>query len=291
MIRLPFHPRAWLDALLTYPRFLGTIKPELMASASSQLSPRLALYSESWWPKQLKPPVAEKILALSPHSDDESIGCGGFLLAHAGKAEIHIVNVYNGDGGGALEEGPWRNDPAYRSRLVDVRARELDQVAETLQASRVTRFGVSDCDGVPGATEVAALRQILQTFAPEVVLLPWMLDSHPHHKNTNRLLADAAQDFDFLVLGYEVWGLLSPNAYLDITDVQDRKRDLIALHASQLRTVDYLAYSEALARVRAFHNPIRDVRAPSKHLSRCQALITAILCAMRSVNCNEIFLR
>ena len=96
--------------------------------------------------------------------------------------------------------------------------------------------------------------------APEVVLLPWMLDSHPHHKNTNRLLADAAQDFDFLVLGYEVWGLLSPNAYFDITDVQDRKRDLIALHASQLRTVDYLAYSEAPARVRAFHNPIRENR-------------------------------
>jgi len=255
-----FHPRAWLDALLTYPRFLGTIKPGLVRNCSSELTPRLELHRGSWWPKRLEPPVAEKILALSPHSDDESIGCGGFLLAHAGRAEIQIVNVYNGDGGGALEEGPWRNDPGYRSRLVDVRARELDQVAGTLRASRVTRFGVSDCDGAPGATEVAALRRILQTFTPEVMLLPWILDNHPHHKSTNRLLADAAQGLDFLVLGYEVWSLLSPNAYLDISDVQDRKRDLIGLHVSQLRTVDYLAYSEALAGVRAFHNPVRENR-------------------------------
>jgi LmbE family N-acetylglucosaminyl deacetylase len=232
----------------------------LVGNSSSELAPRLELYRASWWPKRLEPPVAQKILALSAHSDDESIGCGGFLLAHAGKAEIRIVNVYNGDGGGALEDGPWRNDAAYRSRLIDVRARELDQVAGRLQASQVTRFGVSDCDGVPGATEVAALRRMLQTFTPEVVVLPWMLDNHPHHKNTNRLLADAAQGLGFLALGYEVWSLLSPNAYLDISDVLDCKRDLIALHVSQLRTVDYLVYSDALARVRAFHNPVRENR-------------------------------
>jgi LmbE family N-acetylglucosaminyl deacetylase len=257
---LKFHPRAWLDSQLTYPRFLGTIKPELVRNSSSELTPRLELHRASWWPKRLEPPVAKRILALSPHPDDESIGCGGFLLAHAGKAEIHIVNVYNGDGGGALEEGPWRNDPAYRNKLADLRARELDQVAAMLQASAVTRFGVSDCDGAPGATEVAELRRILQTFRPEVMLLPWMLDNHPHHKNTNRLFADAAEGLDLLVLGYEIWSLLSPNAYFDISDVQDRKRDLIALHVSQLRTVDYIAYSEALARMRAFHNSVRENR-------------------------------
>jgi N-acetylglucosamine malate deacetylase 1 len=258
---LKFHPRAWVDSLLTYPRFLGTIKPGLVGNSAGELVPRLELHRASWWPKRLESPIAKRILALSPHPDDESIGCGGLLLAHAGKAQIHIVNVYNGDGGGALEEGPWRNDPAYRSRLVDVRARELDQVATMVQASPVTRFGVSDCDGAPGAPEVAALRQILQTFTPEVLLLPWMLDNHPHHRNTNRLLADAAQGLDFLVLGYEIWSLLSPNAFFDISDVQDRKRDMIALHVSQLRTVNYIAYSEALASVRAFHNPVRENRA------------------------------
>jgi LmbE family N-acetylglucosaminyl deacetylase len=232
----------------------------LVGNSSSELTARLELYRHSWWPKRLEHPVAEKILAISPHPDDESIGCGGILLAHVGKAEIHIVNIYNGDGGGALEEGPWRNDREYRRRLVELRASELDQVAAMLQAT-LTRFGVSDCDGSPGGTEVAALRRILQTFMPEVVLLPWMLDNHSHHKNTNRLFADAAQGLDFMVLGYEIWSLLSPNAYFDISDLQDCKRDLIALHVSQLRTIDYIDYSGGLARVRAFHNPVSKNRA------------------------------
>jgi LmbE family N-acetylglucosaminyl deacetylase len=140
------------------------------------------------------------------------------------------------------------------------RRRELDQVASVLEASKVTRFGVSDCDGRPGCKEIAALRQVLQDFAPDVVLLPWFLDKHPHHKATNCIFAQAAQALDLMVVAYEIWGLLSPNGFFDITDVLDRKRALIALYASQLRTVDYIGYSEALARMRAFHHPVRDNR-------------------------------
>jgi hypothetical protein len=52
-IKVKLHPRAWFDALLTYPRFLGTIKPELMKGAVGELAPRLAIHHGSWWPKQL----------------------------------------------------------------------------------------------------------------------------------------------------------------------------------------------------------------------------------------------
>ena len=40
-LKLPFHPRAWLDSVLTYPRFLGTLKPELLKAARAELEPRL----------------------------------------------------------------------------------------------------------------------------------------------------------------------------------------------------------------------------------------------------------
>jgi N-acetylglucosamine malate deacetylase 1 len=254
-----FHPKAWLDALLTYPRFLGTIKPELIKESARELAPRLAAYHGSWWPKELVPPLAKRILAVSPHPDDESIGCGGLLLSHVGCSEIHIVNIYNGDGGGALEEGPWHNDADYRARLADVRCKELDQIAAMLRA-KVTRFNVSDCIGVPGAKEVAALRRILETFAPDIVVLPWFLDNHIHHRITNRIFVEAAKGFDLMVLASEIWGLLNPNAYLDITNILHRKLEMIATHVSQLRTVDYVHYAKALAQMRAFHYPVRTNR-------------------------------
>jgi LmbE family N-acetylglucosaminyl deacetylase len=260
MTGLKFHPRAWLDSLLTYPRFVGTIKPELLGHSVSELAPRLEMHQLSWWPKRLEFPVARRLLAISPHPDDETIGCGGLLLAHAGKAEIWIVNVYNGDGGGALEDGPWHDNPVYKARLVATRRRELDEVAAVLQVKQVIRLGVNDFNGALGDTEVLALRRVLRDFAPEVVLLPWLLDKHPHHQATNLFFSEAAQDLDVLVLAYEIWGLLSPNAFFDITDVLERKLQLIALHASQVRTVDYIGYAEGLARVRAFHHPVRDRR-------------------------------
>jgi hypothetical protein len=65
---------------------------------------------------------------------------------------------------------------------------------------------------------------------------------------TNEIFVEAAQDLDLMVLAYEIWGLLSfPNAFVDVTDVLDRKREMIVNHASQTRTVDYVQYAEALA--------------------------------------------
>ena len=254
------HPRAWLHSLLTYPRFLGTIKPALMKGAARELAPRLAMHQRSLQPRQLVRPVAKKILAISPHPDDEAIGCGGLLLSHVGYSEIRIVNVYNGEGGGALEEGPWRDDLGYRTRLANVRCRELDEVAAMLGASEVVRFGISDFSQGPGSSEIVALKRTLEDFAPEIVLLPWFLDNHPHHKITNRIFAEASKGLDLMVLAYEIWELLSPNAFFDVTDVLDRKLEMIAMYASQNRTVDYVQYAEALARTRAFHYPIRGNR-------------------------------
>lgn len=252
-MRLPgMHPRAWLDSMLTYSRFLGTIKPELMAGAKEELAARLGLLEASSWPKRLEAPFAKRILAISPHPDDEAIGCGGLLLAHAGHAEIRIVNVYNGDGGGALAEGPWRDDPDYKLRLVAARAHELDLAAEQLHAAHVLRLGVSDCSGAPGPAEEAALRRELETFRPDVIVLPWLLDRHPHHRATNELLARAASGIDAMVLGYEIWGLTTPNAYLDITGLLEKKLEIIALYDTQMRTVDYVAFARGLASVRAF---------------------------------------
>jgi len=259
-LKLPFHPRAWLDAWLTYPRFLGTLKPELLRGAADELAPRLHAQLRASWPRKLECPLAKRVLALSPHPDDEVIGCGGLLIRHVGQADIKIVNVFNGDGGGALAEGPWQAEPGYQARLVQTRREELDATARTLQASEVIRFEVSDCHGIPGPDEVARLRQVLESFQPEVVLLPWFLDNHPHHRLTNLLLADASAGLSFMVLGYEVWGLLPPNAILDITDVLERKVELTRGYASQVRTVDYVNYAVGLVHTRAFHHPVRELR-------------------------------
>src|SRR5882724_75495 len=100
--KLPWHPRAFLHGLLTYPRFLGRIKPDLMHGREEEILARLFALNRRWEPARLKVPLGKRLLVLAPHADDETIGPGGLLLAHRGKCEIHIVNLFNGEGGGRL---------------------------------------------------------------------------------------------------------------------------------------------------------------------------------------------
>ena len=63
-----------------------------------------------------------------------------------------------------------------------------------------------------------------------------------------------------MVLAYEIWQMLEPNAVLDITDQLDEKLALVNKYRSQMATVDYLGLIEGIARTRAFYSPVRTNR-------------------------------
>src|SRR5262249_2949277 len=64
LMALTKHPRTFVDSLLTYPRFLGAMKPVLLAQGSADMEAQLACASKGWWPAVLKYPVGQRILAL-----------------------------------------------------------------------------------------------------------------------------------------------------------------------------------------------------------------------------------
>ena len=211
-------PGAWFDSIMTYPRFMGMFKVHLLKSAELELELRLEMMAKACWPKKLDCPTGKRILVIAPHPDDETIGCGGFLLKHKGKSEIKIINIFNGDGGGALDEGPWENNSAYRGKLVEIRKKELDKSAKELGANEVIRLGISDCEPQISDKEIAIVRKNVSCFTPDLVLIPWLFDKHPHHQMACKLVAKACQGFDFMTLSYEVWGLLAMNSFCDITE-------------------------------------------------------------------------
>src|SRR4051812_16185918 len=108
---------------MTYPRFLGRIKPELMRGWEDEVRARLDALNGRWEVQSLVPPIGRRILVIAPHPDDEVIGVGGFLIAHRDRAEIHILNLFTGEGGGRLPN-PAPSDPdEYREALIAERAR------------------------------------------------------------------------------------------------------------------------------------------------------------------------
>jgi N-acetylglucosamine malate deacetylase 1 len=249
------HPRRSLTGAITYSRYLGYIRPHLLGVTEPELLVRRKLIAKAWEPRRLAAPMGKRILVLSPHPDDESIGAGGLLIAHRGLAEIHLVCLSDGAGGGGLE-GPHTSPTA----LVEARLAEFEVTATALGAASVQHLdypsGNIPCDN----SAADRLRSIFCSIRPDVVLLPWFLDAHADHRQANRLYASACSEFEATVLGYEIWTMLEPNAVFDITPYLTDKLSLIRNYPSQLRTVDYLAYARGLASVRAFHAAVQPLR-------------------------------
>lgn len=239
------HPRRWLKGLVAYSRYVGYVQPALLTDSAEEYQVRRQLVAPGWGCRQLTAPVGKRLLVLSPHPDDESIGPGGLLWAHRASAEIHLVTFSQGDAGGSLGAG--------ESDMTAVRRAELSRTAQALGARSTHSFAYRDGQIPVTAAAVADVRAVVERIQPDVVLLPWFLDNHMDHSRVNLLYATACPDREALVLGYEVWRMLEPNAVFDITPHLAGKLDLVRNYPSQLRTVDYLSYVEGLARVRAYH--------------------------------------
>ncbi len=249
------HPRRWLTGLVSYSRYLGYIKPQLLRVTEEEFRVRRQLLAQAWEPRRLIAPVGKRILALSPHPDDESIGAGGLLLAHRQLAEIHLVCLCNGAAGGSLG-----NADANPDALIEARRAEFLKTAAALRAASVHQLDYPDGNISCSPKEIERLRSIVRGIGPDVVLLPWFLDSHVDHRRANVLYSRACRDLDATVLGYEIWSMLEPNAVFDITNHLADKLLLIRNYSSQLRTVDYVGYASGLAKVRAYHAALQPLR-------------------------------
>jgi len=61
-----------LDALLTYPRFIGVIRPELLGRAAGETQARLRGLKVAWWPTILELQEGKRILVVAPHPDERN---------------------------------------------------------------------------------------------------------------------------------------------------------------------------------------------------------------------------
>jgi LmbE family N-acetylglucosaminyl deacetylase len=244
---LGFHPRALLHSMLTYPRFMGRIKPEFLGAAEEEVLVRLRSLHRCWEPSHLECPVGRRLLVLAPHPDDEAIGVGGLLLAHRGRSAVHVVNLFNGEAGGQLPDRPWKDDPDYRAELVAERRKEMAAAGERLGVAALHQLDLRDGQSVPNPEDARKLRAIVDRVRPDVVLLPWFLDNHRDHRVTNILYSWSCRDLNCPVLGFEVCTLCQPNSVFDITPWLNEKLDLVGLYQTQVTTIDYLSYVRGLA--------------------------------------------
>ncbi len=193
-------------------------------------------------------------LVVSPHADDEALGCGG-LIALLCRLGLPVFGVLVSDCSGS-HPASLRHDAAARSR---VRHAEWQRGMACLgvPATQLHTLGWPD-GGVPGpgdarfSAAVGQARQLLDRLAPHTVVLPWRRDPHADHRASHALFTQALAHTGSAphasvprTFEYAVWlqqrgeGVDQPRPgemrawCVDIADVMPQKRRAIACHRSQ----------------------------------------------------------
>ena len=183
-----------------------------------------------------------RILVLSPHPDDESIGCGGSICQHA-DAGHRIVSVF-------LTSGELGLKKLSREAAWQIREAEAHAAAKILGIAETHFLRQPDwtlADAVEPAT--TALGPIVSSERPELIYVPHSAEWHPDHKAAGVVVRHALSLAGLApeVRAYEVWTPLAQyDLVVDITALMPRKLQAIRAHASQFHEIDYARAAEGL---------------------------------------------
>jgi LmbE family N-acetylglucosaminyl deacetylase len=135
-------------------------------------------------------------LVLSPHPDDEAIGCG-LLMAEKAQRGIPIAVAVATDGGGGWYSSRPRPAP---DDIIEIRHGEWHRALDALGVPRAGRFELGFCDGglADHEDQVAdRIGDVLRSVRPAQVFVTRPEDPHPDHRALARATRRAlAQTYD-----------------------------------------------------------------------------------------------
>ena len=182
----------------------------------------------------------KKVLVVSPHPDDETLGCGGTILKHVAAGD-HVFWLIATK---IDEKNGWDKE------TVTARAMEISTVAEKYEFESTFQFDfiTTKLDLIPTSDLIAEISNIQKSVLPEVIYLPFNKDVHSDH----RVLVDAFQTtikwFRYTnvqkVLMYETLSetdfsfidsnAFKPNVYSDISKYIDEKIKIMKVYSSEM---------------------------------------------------------
>ena len=220
-------------------------------------------------PEILRLRPVDRVLVLAPHPDDESIACGGLLLATRDVAAARrVVVITDGDNNPWPQrwiEKRWQIDAQARARWGARRRSEAQTALDVLGVEPAQRFffGLPDL----GLTNLLmrddqglrdGIRTQLEEFQPNLVLAPVIDDHHPDHSALHVALRFALWRYRGTppqVLTFTVHGHASGGDFCEVPLDESQhatKRQAILCHQTQIRLSGrrFLRFAESIERYR-----------------------------------------
>jgi len=184
------------------------------------------------------------VLVISPHPDDEIIGCGGTLIQMLKEgSRVTILQLTDGSDTGSLSDSPAQIRKT-------IRLKEAKVVAENL-GTELILWKEKGSNLKCTQANIRKLADILKRLQPKVIFVPFINDIHPDHVVANEILRKvlATSNLNLAkvdILSYEVWSFVPPNIFCIIDNQFDQKTKMLMKYRTGMKVVDYVHLWEFL---------------------------------------------
>jgi N-acetylglucosamine malate deacetylase 1 len=183
----------------------------------------------------------KKVVVVSPHPDDETLGCGGTLLKHFAEGDqlnwINVTNIHKKYG--------------YSEEHIQKRKREIEEVKGQYGFSTFHNldFPTTRLDVFPIGELIGKISQVFKIITPEILYLPFRGDIHTDHKVVFDAVASCTKWFRYpsvkRVLVYETLsetdfhvctdsGSFHPNVFVDIHEFIEQKLEILNIYSNEI---------------------------------------------------------
>lgn len=184
------------------------------------------------------------VLVLSPHPDDELIGCGGTLLnLQKNGWKVHVIQMTEGATCKALRD---------ENENLSKKIRWEEAKAVSAQFDFKTHYWATGSDGALSSSSEThmKLRALLSELQPKLIFVPSFADRHPEHRLTREILETVSDGIPTAcrVFEYPVWGFLpEPSHAVEVTNTYPEVLEGLYLYPTALKAEDYVTRCRVLA--------------------------------------------
>ena len=182
-----------------------------------------------------------KVSIITPHPDDETLGCGGTILKHGAMGDsLHWIIIT-----GMTEE------QGFSSQKIKKRQEEIEQVKHMYGFEMVNSLNLPTMrlDALPMGDIIKAISTVLMEFKPHIIYLPNRSDVHSDHRVVFQAAWSCCKTFRFpfirRVLMYEIpsetdfspalsEAVFTPTIFSDITPHLERKIEIMRTYRGEL---------------------------------------------------------
>jgi LmbE family N-acetylglucosaminyl deacetylase len=130
-----------------------------------------------------------RILAIAPHPDDETLGCGGALFRHKAEDDDIYWLIVTGIS----------QDDGWEEKVVKKRDNEIDAVAVKYGFSDVfnLRLPTTKIDTLPVSDLIGKISNVYKKVEPDIIYMPFAYDVHTDHQIIAKALQSTLKWFRY----------------------------------------------------------------------------------------------